>query len=318
MKYFSKDSSESCSSMAKVSLRQRRWTSLKYVQSFAYLILMYTNRTNYHACAFLPEKTRPRKVSRFHSNLCNTEDMKSRLESMTVKDLRHILKSNTDLNKRGVITQLKLKKDLVEYLHQNLSPAFFDSDSRMKNRSLSIPISMPKVAETAKDSVMKKNDMFERIYQQYPSLRDPGFTSRLGEGDVRQLHHPIFEGEQNRLTGDMDIVFVGTASCTPGVSRGVSCTALRLNWNRRSIHGVPGGVSEPSSSGFSGGTWLFDAGECTQVCTVLQLTDDVFFYCAAYMAVPWTLPHIRLSAYDENLDAGTSPRHVQWRYSSYI
>ena len=85
----------------------------------------------------------------------------------------------------------------------------------------------------------------------------------------------------------MDIVFVGTASCTPGVSRGVSCTALRLNWKRRSFH-VPELSSSSSTtatstvqkngqqqnqqehmvdmaSSFSGGTWLFDCAECTQV-----------------------------------------------------
>ncbi|KAL7580217.1 hypothetical protein ACA910_012962 [Epithemia clementina (nom. ined.)] len=41
----------------------------------------------------------------------------------------------------------------------------------------------------------------------------------------------------------MELIFVGTASCTPGATRGVSCTALR----------------------FQGGTWIFDVGECTQL-----------------------------------------------------
>ena len=42
---------------------------------------------------------------------------------------------------------------------------------------------------------------------------------------------------------DLEITFLGTASCVPSVTRGVSCTALR----------------------YDGATYLFDAGEATQV-----------------------------------------------------
>ena len=44
-------------------------------------------------------------------------------------------------------------------------------------------------------------------------------------------------------TSDLEITFLGTASCVPSVTRGVSCTALR----------------------YDGATYLFDAGEATQV-----------------------------------------------------
>lgn len=123
---------------------------------------------------------------------------------------------------------------------------------------------MPTANGKLQTSLSARDATFERTYEQYPSLREIESCAGVGEDDIRQTYHPMFEGEQTHLTGDMDIVFVGTASCTPGVSRGVSCTALRLNWNRQAIHGVPG-AAEESVRGFNGGTWLFDAGECTQV-----------------------------------------------------
>ena len=124
---------------------------------------------------------------------------------------------------------------------------------------------------------------YESIYRRYPPLRrtlvpktkepkeadgandDDNNENGADEEDIRQIYHPLV---RNCSTSDMDLVFVGTASCTPGITRSVSCTALRLNWSRRT---KPQDVSsseqerQTQQSSFTGGTWLFDAGECTQV-----------------------------------------------------
>jgi hypothetical protein len=67
------------------------------------------------------------------------------------------------------------------------------------------------------------------------SLLGCAVPSGLGECGVRQAHHPMLAGAAQ---SDMDDVFVGTASYTPGSTRGVSCTALRLNWRRKADKGA--------------------------------------------------------------------------------
>lgn len=195
--------------------------------------------------------------------------MKDWLESMTVKELREILKLST-LNERGILSRLKLKKDLVDYLNDNMEMSELQSLSegqsepmRKTEKEASIqpgpgPMSMP----TSRKGVSPKDALFERLLSLYPPLTEDEKCDGIGENDMRQTYHPIFRNSKG--SSDMDLIFVGTASCSPGITRGVSCTALRLNGNvQRSLRGLPQGNDDSES--FSGGTWLFDCGECTQV-----------------------------------------------------
>jgi hypothetical protein len=195
-------------------------------------------------------------------------------EAMTVKDLRQLLKDSTMLE-RGVLSKLKRKQDIIGYLQQNLAPSDASPDTR---DSTPPPLQPPHIDPSPEPSQSfaprvrtgsmpqlkspSKDDMFEYVYDQYPPLREENCTG-LGDDDVRQAHHPMLKAA---TYSDMDVITLGTASCSPGITRGVSCTALRLHWQRRYLPTSGGPVVEQTS--FQGGTWLFDVGECTQVSSI--------------------------------------------------
>jgi hypothetical protein len=81
--------------------------------------------------------------------------------------------------------------------------------------------------------------------------------------DVRQKYHPMLK---DMTSSDLDLITVGTASCVPGVTRGVSCTALRLQWRRN--NNMKQQKGNKGNDPVTGGIWVFDCGESTQVCTL--------------------------------------------------
>ncbi len=136
-------------------------------------------------------------------------------------------------------------------------------------------------SSTSSSSNTNSNNQFQSIISYNPNLLKN--LSGLGDIDIRQQHHPMIK---SLTSSDLDIVTVGTASCIPGVTRGVSCTALRLQWRRNIIvkkddnkgngsrqndsgkkgsGGKGGGGGGGGSIPTTGGIWIFDCGESTQV-----------------------------------------------------
>mmetsp|Transcript_17743 Transcript_17743/g.49126 ORF Transcript_17743/g.49126 Transcript_17743/m.49126 type:complete len:846 (-) Transcript_17743:976-3513(-) len=255
------------------------------------------------------------------------------LESMKVVELKELIKES-GLNERGLLSRLKRKQDLVDFLVQASATITgvdraTDPDPvkdpqpeppKPKRRK---PLTMPakkegkdQIAATADDDTGSSESspptksplqaIFDRVNEQYPALRylAEGNNTMLGDQDIRQRYHPMLQqaatkrdasktGENDEedeyqkpaLSGDMDLIFVGTASCTPSITRGVSCTALRLHSlakqqkqsanvrvdPSRGKKGRDFDVAQNSQSNL--GTWLFDCGESTQL--QIQKTPSV-------------------------------------------
>lgn len=88
-------------------------------------------------------------------------------------------------------------------------------------------------------SISDNNDVISSL--------DDNTSSSSSNGHVHVPRYPVGGNRDNRLnytgSNDMDIVFLGTASCIPSISRGVSCVAFR----------------------YQSDMWLFDCGEASQI-----------------------------------------------------
>lgn len=221
------------------------------------------------------------------------------LKKLTVKELKEKIKQ---LNVPVKLSKLKLKSDCIDFLTQyyktkSLGNNDIAVEKKLDNKSTPLRRTrirtMPRLdsslgVEPNDDQGVSspKDIIFEKVLKRYPPLRllyessedennlndalsahmhpsaYKSFTG-LGEMDVRQKYHPMLT---NMTSSDLDLVTVGTASCVPGITRGVSCTALRLQWRRNQGNKMKGmGISATTPS--TGGIWIFDCGESTQVRT---------------------------------------------------
>ncbi len=270
----------------------------------------------------------PSSLHRFMSLATPPSSIPSRsdLESMKVVDLKQLIK-DFGFNERGLLSKLKKKQDLVEFLVEKAAPSTSNVETEQppppqQRQPRKVPMAMPKKAPpaTATPAAASSSDdnnipstqnqkqspmleLFGRVNKQYPTLqylRD-GNRTLYGELDIRQRYHPMLQagnlqaipdsesnpdGEAYKpaLSGDLDLIFVGTASCTPSITRGVSCTALRLHSLASSSatstksakiskgkKGQPQRFEVESNQSKNLGTWLFDCGESTQVKTIYDV-----------------------------------------------
>lgn len=190
------------------------------------------------------------------------------------------------------------------------------------NKRTSVPLQMPPKPAVSKNKSHKnangyespKDLLFEKVMQRYPTAHlnnnnniiinnnspddeeDDDDDSDIPTSpfspvvDVRQEYHPVMQSFSRQWQStDLDLILVGTASCMPSLTRGVSCTALRFNWKQRTTQ-LPNAkfVSQPQQpqkqqqpnqqQPFGGGIWLFDVGECTQVSNCHK-RNAFFFIC---------------------------------------
>ena len=238
-----------------------------------------TDHTAVVSAFVMPFQSQGRSTSGIAQSQLYSSTTDSDLGQLTVKELRERVKEVC--TERGIVSKLKRKQDLIQYLSSQTQPKQQQQNSHNQadkgsSDKRAAPQQMPRLvvqqeSEEAlhprmngkkKSASSPKQASFERVYRRYPVLRESP-TDFANNDDIRQWQHPIYR-HNNVTTSDMDVVFVGTASCTPGITRGVSCTALRLHWRRQTTEWKDGRL-ETTGGSSTGGTWLFDVGECTQV-----------------------------------------------------
>eukprot|EP01031_Cornospumella_fuschlensis_P027341 gene27341-33026_t len=181
----------------------------------------------------------PRNFAKIYASNKDLQDLSKDIRSMTLTELRMKYKSLG--GRPGLMKKIQLIEACEELLNKTNPAATTPSKDTNATAVAGINgIPLP--------DIVNQLNMLSRATSSAAARSALNNLAHLPMTDEdRKTRYPVGIFRDNRLpvseTGEMELYFLGTASCVPSVSRGVSSLTLR----------------------YKGDIWMFDCGEATQV-----------------------------------------------------